>query len=156
MGDEEKPKLGWGGPRPGSGRPRGRIDPRPKEIREMLLQACALSDYGRDPAYPDEPGSALQSFVTLANNNLDIFAQLLLKTIPRQVNQQVESTIGLEVTLNTMQDVTREMERQGFSHREISAIKASLPMPIIEENGKPLDEEVHDDDILFDRNRDHD
>jgi hypothetical protein len=29
-------------------------------------------------------------------------------------------------------------------------------MPIIEENGKPLDEEVHDDDILFDRNRDHD
>ena len=62
MGDEEKPKLGWGGPRPGSGRPRGRIDPRPKEIREMLLQACALSDYGRDPAYPDEPGSALQFF----------------------------------------------------------------------------------------------
>ena len=72
------------------------------------------------------------------------------------MNQQVESTIGLEVTLNTMQDVTREMERQGFSHREISAIKASLPMPIIEENGKPLDAEMCDDDISFDdRNEDH-
>jgi hypothetical protein len=79
---------------------------------------------------------------------LDIFAQLLLKTIPRQVNQQVESTIGLEVTLNTVQDVTREMERQGFSQQQISAIKASLPMPIIEENGKQLDE-PHDDDILL-------
>jgi hypothetical protein len=97
MSEEVKPKLGWGGPRPGSGRPRGRIDPRPKEIREMLLQACALSNYGRDPEYPDEPGSALQFLVTLAKNNLDIFAQLLLKTIPKQINTQTESTIGIEI-----------------------------------------------------------
>ena len=154
MSDEEQPKKwGHGGARPGSGRPKGRVDPRPKEIREAMLLGAATSKLGRDAEHPD--GDLVVFFRSLCDQELPLFVGLLNRLIPRQVNQQVESTIGLEVTLNTVQDVKREMERQGFTPRQISAITASLPMPIIEENGKPLDEEAHDDDILFDRD-DHD
>jgi hypothetical protein len=129
MSEEEKPKLGWGGARPNSGRKPGQTDPRPKEIREMLLQAAADSDYGRDPEHPDEPGSALRFFTSLANRNLDNFVQLLLKTIPRQVNSSVESTIGIEIH-RSLSDVRRDMEMQGFSQRQIDMIQNILPGPI--------------------------
>ena len=155
MSEEEKPKLGWGGRREGSGRRRGSVDARPREIREAMLLGAATSDLGRDEEHPE--GDLVVFFRTLCNKELPLFVGLLNRLIPKQINTQTESTIGLEVTLNTVQDVKREMERQGFSQRQISAITASLPMPIIEENGKPLDAEMHDDDILFDdRNEDHD
>jgi hypothetical protein len=144
MSDE--PKNGWGGRREGSGRPKGRVDPRPREIREAMLLGAATSDLGRDAEHPE--GDLVVFFRTLCNKELPLFVGLLNRLIPKQINTQTESTIGLEVTLNTIQDVSKEMERQGFSPREISAIKASLPMPIIEENGKPLDDdaEMHDGD----------
>lgn len=53
MSEEEKPKSGWGGKREGSGRPKGRVDPRPREIREAMLLGAATSDLGRDAEHPD-------------------------------------------------------------------------------------------------------
>jgi hypothetical protein len=155
MGEETRNT--WGGRREGSGRPRGSTDRRPREIREMLLEACARSNYGKDPAHPNEPGSALQFFITLANNNLDIFAQLLLKTIPKQVNTQTESTIGIEIYRSEL-EIRRDMEAQGFSPKQIEMIKNILPGPTpISGKEQLLDEELHDgEDILFDRKIDHD
>ena len=134
MSDEEKRNT-WGGKREGSGRPRGRVDPRPREIREAMLLGAATSDLGRDAEHPE--GDLVVFFRTLCNKELPLFVGLLNRLIPKQINTQTESTIGLEVTLNTVQDVRREMERQGFSPRQISAIEASLPVPIVESEKEP-------------------
>jgi hypothetical protein len=155
MTDEEKPKFGWGGRRENLGRKPGQVDPRPKEIRELLLQAASESNYGTDDG--KEPPSALRFFVALANNNLDIFSQLLLKTIPKQVNAQTASTIGIEIYRSEL-DIRRDMEQAGFSTKQIDMIQNILPGPT-PINGKEqlLDEEVSDDDVeMPDRNRDHD
>ena len=148
MSEEEQPKkYGWGGPRPGSGRKKGVItDHRPREIREMLLEAAALSVHGKDPEHPEEPGSTLRYLTFLADERIDIFAQLLLKTIPKQVNTQTESTIGIELH-RSLSDVRRDMEKQGFSQRQIDMIQNILPGPTpINGEEQLLDEELHDDD----------
>jgi hypothetical protein len=153
MSEEEKPKLGWGGARPGSGRKPGQVDPRPKEIRELLLQAASESNYGTDDG--KESPSALRFFTTMANRNLDLFAQLLLKTIPRQVNSSVESTIGIEIH-RSLSDVRRDMEAQGFSPKMIDSIQNILPGPTPINGKEPIDAEISDDDDILVRNRDHD
>ena len=73
---------GWGGARPGSGRRKGRIDLRPREIREAMLGGAMDSDYGLDPDHPDEPGDLRLFFKNMANKNLDLFSQMPIKLIP--------------------------------------------------------------------------
>jgi hypothetical protein len=75
----------------------------------------------------------------MANKNLDLFSQMLIKLIPRQINQQVESTIGLNVVFETVDQVAAELERSGMSHQQVKQIQAMLPVPIVD------DEEKHDD-----------
>jgi hypothetical protein len=154
MSEEEKPKLGWGGRREGSGRRRGSVDARPREIREAMLLGAATSDLGRDEEHPE--GDLVVFFRTLCNKELPLFVGLLNRLIPKQINQQTESTIGLNVVFETVDQVAAELERSGMTHQQVKQIQAMLPMPVINENGKSLDEEEpHDGDILFDRN-DHD
>ena len=57
----------------------------------------------------------------------------------------------MNVVFETVDQVAAELERSGMSHQQVNQLKRMLPMPIIEENGKQLDEEPLDDDILFDR-----
>jgi hypothetical protein len=139
-------EYGWGGARPGSGRPKGRIDSRPREIREAMLGGAMDSDYGLDPDHPDEPGDLRRFFKNMANKNLDLFSQMLIKLIPRQINTQVESTIGVDVVFHTLEEVRAEMERQGMTQQQIKQIQAMLPMPI--------NDDARDDVEMLDRNRD--
>ena len=143
---------GWGGARPGSGRPKGRIDSRPREIREAMLGGAMDSDCGLDPDHPDEPGDLRRFFKNMANKNLDLFSQMLIKLIPRQINQQVESTLGVNVVFETVDQVAAELERSGMTHQQVKQIQAMLPVPI--NNDAHDDVEMSDDDILV-RARDH-
>jgi hypothetical protein len=147
MSEEEKPKLGWGGRREGSGRRRGSVDARPREIREAMLLGAATSDLGRDEEHPE--GDLVVFFRTLCNKELPLFVGLLNRLIPKQINQQTESTIGLNVVFETVDQVAAELERSGMSHQQVKQIQAMLPVPIVD------DEEKHDDVEMFDRDRDH-
>jgi hypothetical protein len=130
----EEQRYGWGGARPGAGRPKGRIDSRPREIREAMLEGAMNSEYGKDPKHPDEPGDLARFFTNMANKNIDLFCAMLTKLIPRQINTQVESTIGVDVVYRSVEEVKNAMQDAGMSHKEIAAIEAMLPVPIINDD----------------------
>jgi hypothetical protein len=142
----EETRNTWGGKREGSGRPKGRVDPRPREIRETMLLGAATSDLGRDAEHPD--GDLVVFFRTLCNKELPLFVGLLNRLIPKQINQQTESTIGLNVVFETVNQVAAELERSGMSHQQVKAIQAVLPVPI--------NDDVHDDAEMHDDDRDRD
>ena len=80
----------WGGRREGAGRPKGSIDPRPRELREAMIEGAKNSKYGKDPNNPEAPGTLENFFANAADENLADFLVLFGRLIPRQINTQVE------------------------------------------------------------------
>ena len=66
---EEQPRN-WGGRRPGAGRKPHSSPGATQDLRNAMMNGARNSDYGKDPAYPNQPGDLERFFTTLANNNL--------------------------------------------------------------------------------------
>ncbi len=116
---EERPRT-WGGRRPGAGRPPGRIDQRPRELREAMIDGANNSDYGKDPEHPDQPGDLERFFTTLANNNIGIYCMLFGKLIHRHIYTQSE--VRAEVTYQSVDDVKRALEEAGMPIKQIEVL----------------------------------
>ena len=73
-------EYGWGGARPGAGRPKGSIDQRPRELRESMIAGAIKSKYGKNLACPDEPNDLVNFFANVANENIAAFCYFIWKT----------------------------------------------------------------------------
>ena len=156
--DDEDPLIGKDGrilkrpAMPGAGRPLGAINKFTRDLKQAMLEAATLSDYAKSDD-PDTHGTLIRYCTTVANRHPELFFTAVSRLLPKEVRThlQSDSTIGVNVVFETVDQVAAELERSGMTHQQVKQIQALLPMPIIEENGKQLDEEPpHDDDILFD------
>lgn len=131
----------WGGRREGAGRPRGSIDARPRELREAMLNGAILSKYGKDREHPDQPNSLENFFKNVADDHLADFLALLSRLIPRQINSQVKSTIGINIEYRSIAEVKNAMLEAGMTVKQIEAIENALPTDdILEEPVTKRDE----------------
>ena len=128
-----------------NGRPKGRIDSRPREIREAMIQGAINSDLGKNLKHPDEPNDLVSFFTNIANKNYELFCTMLIRLIPRQINTQTDVTADIGVVYRSTEEVRRAMSDAGFGSKEIAAIEAMLPAT---EKGNPIDEEVRDDEEI--------
>jgi hypothetical protein len=128
---------------PGAGRPLGAINKFTRDLKEAMLEAATLSDYAKGD---DTHGTLTSYCVTVANKHPELFFQAVSKLLPKEVRThlQSDSTIGVNVVFETVDQVAAELERSGMSHQQVNQLKRMLPMPVID--NEPLDEELHDED----------
>jgi 16S rRNA C967 or C1407 C5-methylase (RsmB/RsmF family) len=97
-----------------------------RELKDAMLAGAENSIHAKDPNDPNAPGTVTQFMTNVANKYPDKYAQMLTKFIPQQYHMQ-RTEIRAEVTYQSVNDIKRALEEEGFTLKQIEALEAMLP-----------------------------
>ena len=116
MSDEEPKRLP-----PGPGRPLGALNRISRDIKEGVISGLLASDYAKDPDNEDAQGSITQYMKTVANKHPELFFSAVVKLIPKELRQSIQTDTTIDVSYRTFSEVKSAMlEVRFFAKRNFA------------------------------------